>query len=469
MESPSKPLDAASPRFQVKPWALFAYSLGGATNNILGNAISLFAFYALNLSLGISPTIVGILLAAPRLYDAILDPLMGNVSDRFRSRWGRRRPFIFWGGIAAAFSYVALWQIPRSWAPDMYIWAFVVLSLVYYTAATVFSVPWLAFGYELTSNVKERTRIMAAVQIAASITGLGMVWLLPVTQWEVFEDTLEGVRWVSLPVAIFMMLSGFAIFVFCKEGKMHGVSRQTLSAPSLPLSESLKATFKNKPFLILCGVALMMLIGIMSVNSLTPYLIIYYLHGGDMPSASKLIALNGTVWTVTGLAMVPLVAWAAGRIGKKETLIFCISMAFLGNLFKWMLYTPETPWMVIIPQFFVSLAFASLWTLVNSMVADSCDYTELMTGKRIEGMLAGVYGWLLKLGVALASLFSGVLIDLSGFDESAGVEQGGSVIFLMRLMEIGLPAVAYACSLGFLWFYPLTEERMKIVQDKLGQ
>lgn len=441
--------------------------MGGATSNILANAISMFALYVLNLKLGISATVVGVLLAVPRILDAITDPVMGNLSDRFSSRWGRRRPFIFWGALAAAVSYVLLWQIPTSWAPDGYFWPFLILSLVYYLATTVFSVPWLALGYDLTGDVGERTRVMAAVQIAASVTGLCTVWLLPVTQWSIFSDTIQGVRWVSVAVALFVAASGALVFIYCRES--HGSAPQSRreGKEQLSLKTSLGAAFRNRPFLILCGVVVAMLLGIMSVNSLTPYIIIYFLHGGDMSAASVLIAANGTVWTVSGLVMVPVVAWAAGRFGKKQTLVVCLALALFGNLLKWNLYSPDHPWTVVIPQFFVALAFASLWTLLNSMIADTCDYTELQTGERIEGMLAGIYGWLIKLGVSLAFFLSGLLIDLAGFKEAAGGLQPGGVITSMRLIELGLPAIAYVAALALLTFYPLTEARMVGVQEAI--
>lgn len=475
-------MSSPPPPSKVPPACLIAYGSGGAANNILGNAIPSFAFYVLNLGLGISPTVVGILLALPRLYDAVTDPLMGHFSDRFDSRWGRRRPFVLWGAFGAAAAFVLLWQIPREWAPDGYFWAFLVLSIVFYTATTVFSVPWMALGYDLTSDMRERTRVMAGVQIAASLTGIGMVWLLPVTQWDIFEDTIQGMRWVSLPIALFVALCGVAVFVFCRERHAHSgatypgsseavlpaVAKPIPAAPAPGLKGSLMAALHLRPFLLLCGIVVAMILGIFAVNSMTPFIIIFFLKGGDLAQGSTLIALNGTVWTVTGLLMVPVVAWAANRFGKKRTLFVSLLLALLGNSLKWWLYSPSHPWAVAIPQFFVATAFASLWTILNSMMADVCDYGELQYGARIEGMLAGIYGWLMKLGVALAFFFGGLLIDLTGFRESAGAAQAEGVVTSMRLVEIGLPAVAYIFALALLAFYPLNESRMRDIQARLA-
>lgn len=451
---------------------LIAYGQGGACYNVLGNAVNTFAMYVLNIGLGIAPTLVGTALAVPRLYDAVTDPVMGNISDRFRSRFGRRRPFILGGAIASGLCFFLLWQIPRSWAgSSLYFWAFIVLSLLYYTSVTVFTVPFLALGYELTENVKERTRVMAAFQIAASFSGVALIWLLPVTQWSIFSDTVEGMRWVAAPLGLMMAFSGLIVFRFCREHGRHvpavGSAENASEKPAF--LQSVTAALRNGPFMILCGVVVSMLLGIMSVMSLTPYIIIYYLKGGELSQGSVLIAANGTVWTVTGIIMVPLITWISGRLGKKRTLLFCLGAALFGNLLKWPLYSPEHAWTVMIPQFFVSLAFAALWTLVNSMVADSCDYSEYQSGKRVEGMLGGIYGWLVKLGSALAFFLAGLVLDGIGFDKALGAAQPAEVIRSMRLLEMGLPAAAYIGAILLLLFYPLSEQKMAALQQELSK
>jgi len=450
--------------------SLLAYGVGGACNNIVGNAVAKFAMYILNIGLGISPTIVGAALALPRLYDAITDPVMGNISDRTHTRWGRRRPFILGGGIASGATFFLIWCFPAEWGSAAIMTWFVVFSLLYYTAVTVFSVPWYALGYEMTPDVKERTRIMATVQIFASISGVGLVWLIPVTQWDQFDSSLEGMRWVALILGLFMAACGLIVFRFCRSRFNEEVGTEGSILPEgLRFFDSIKAAFRNGPFMILCGVVVAMLLGIMSVSSLTPYIIIYYLHGGDLQTGTVLIATNETVWQVTSFVMIPLVAAVSMRFGKKRTLITCLTAALVGNLLKWELYSPEHPWTVVIPQFFVALSFASLWTLVNSMVADACDYSEYQTGARVEGMLGGIYGWLIKLGIALAFFTAGLTLDLVGFDESLGADQPTEVIRNMRILEMGLPATAFIGAILLLTFYPLTEKRMQTLQEQIRE
>jgi len=311
---------------------------------------------------------------------------------------------------------------------------------------------------------------MATVQIFASVSGVGLVWLIPVTQWDQFDSSLEGMRWVALILGLFMAACGLIVFRFCRSRFNEEVAKEGAIVPEgLRFFDSVKAAFRNRPFMILCGVVVAMLLGIMSVSSLTPYIIIYYLHGGNLQTGTVLVATNETVWQVTSFVMIPLVAAVSMRFGKKRTLITCLTAALIGNLLKWELYSPEHPWMVVIPQFFVALSFASLWTLVNSMVADACDYSEYQTGARVEGMLGGIYGWLIKLGIALAFFLAGLTLDLVGFDEALGSAQPAEVIRNMRILEIGLPATAFIGAILLLSFDPVTEKRMQTLQEQIRE
>ncbi len=122
------------------------YGLGAFVNNLLAAAIGGMAI-VLNLGLGMNPALVGLLGALPRLIDAFTDPLMGYLSDNTRSRWGRRRPYIFCGAIAVGLIFALLWQLPEGKSESYYFWYFLVGSLVFYLAYTVFATPWVALGY----------------------------------------------------------------------------------------------------------------------------------------------------------------------------------------------------------------------------------------------------------------------------------------------------------------------------------
>lgn len=138
----------AAPEDRISIPRRIVYGLGGLINNLLA-AASGGMMIVLNLGLGMNPALVGLLGALPRFTDALTDPLMGFISDNTRTRWGRRRPYIFWGAIAAGVIFAALWWLPRGQSETFYFVWFLAGSIIFYLAYTVFATPWVALGYEV--------------------------------------------------------------------------------------------------------------------------------------------------------------------------------------------------------------------------------------------------------------------------------------------------------------------------------
>ena len=155
------------------------YGSGAFVNNLLADSIGRMVI-VLNLGLGMNPALVGLLAALPRLTDAITDPLMGYISDNTRSRWGRRRPYIFVGAIAVGVVFALLWQLPADRSESYYFSFFLVGSFIFYLAYTVFVTPWVALGYELTPDYHERTRLMGVQNFVGQSAYLVTPYLLAI-------------------------------------------------------------------------------------------------------------------------------------------------------------------------------------------------------------------------------------------------------------------------------------------------
>jgi GPH family glycoside/pentoside/hexuronide:cation symporter len=172
------------------------YGLGAFVNNLLAAAIG-GMIIVLNLGLGMNPALVGLVGALPRLTDAITDPLMGFISDNTRSRWGRRRPYIFVGAIAAGLIYIALWQLPLDKGESFYFWYFLIGSFFFYLAYTVFATPWVALGYELTPDYHERTRLMGVQNFVGQIPYMIAPYFLAIMYNKTWFEDEVGLRSAS--------------------------------------------------------------------------------------------------------------------------------------------------------------------------------------------------------------------------------------------------------------------------------
>jgi len=175
-----------------------AYGSGAFVNNLLA-AASGGMMIVLNLGLGMSPALVGLLGALPRLTDALTDPLMGFISDHTHTRWGRRRPFIFAGALVAGLIFALLWQLPREQSETFYFVWFLAGSILFYLAYTVFATPWVALGYELTPDYHERTRLMGVQNFIGQLAYVVSPWFLWIMTYEgFFEDQVSGAAGLAI-------------------------------------------------------------------------------------------------------------------------------------------------------------------------------------------------------------------------------------------------------------------------------
>lgn len=441
------------------------YSAGGMSYTLMGNAIGNLGNVVLNIGLGMNPFLVGLLMAIPRFVDALFDPLIGAWSDNCRSRWGRRRPFMLFGAVGSGILFVVLWWLPTSWGEMGQFWYFLLVSTLFYLFMSLFAVPWGALGLSMTADYHERTRLMATNAFMSAAAAILLSWLYALIKLPIFPNTITGTRWVAAGLAILMSALALAAVFLCREKR---TSVQSARAAE-PLWPQIKAVMGNRAFVILAGIVFFMCLGIFSISSLPIYIVIYYIYGGDESAASVLSGWSGTVWQVGSLFFVPLIGLVATHFGKRHTLVLALFFALLGNVIKWWCYTPEHPWLFLVPSLFIAFGFSALWTLTASMLADVCDLHELQTGNRNEGALNAMYAWLMKVGNTIAFALSGLILNLTGFKQALGAHQGPDTILAMRLTDIGVPAVAVAIAILLAWIYPVSEDRAYRIRAELEQ
>lgn len=439
------------------------YACGGMSFNLMVNSIGNLAQFVLTVALGVNPAMVGLALSLPRLVDAFTDPIMGGISDNFQSRYGRRKPFMVVGGIGAGLTFVLLWMMPHGWSQTVYFWWFLIVSLVFYLFTTVFGVPWSAIGYSLTPDYDERTRLMAFNSFWCSVALLTIPWLYAATQLPVFADTLQGAKWVGIFMGICMI--GLALVSAFKCHERVVVQAERTKPPTV--LRQVGSAMTNRPFMLLSSIVLLMCLGIFSISSLTPYIAIYHIFGGAEKPAAILLGWGGTVWQAGSLVFVFIVGAAGVRMGKKPALVIFLVFSVAGCLLKWVCYSPAHPYLFLIPPLFLALGFCALWTLTASMMADVCDLLELETGMRNEATLGAIYAWIVKLGTTLAFTLSGFILNATGFDIALGGAQPERTIFLMRVLDLGLPTLTITAAILLTCFYPITEARARAIREEL--
>lgn len=463
-----------NPKDRVPIKQKLAFGAGHLVNNLLPGSLGVFMFFLLT-AFGMDPFLAGLLGGLPRIYDAITDPIMGFVSDNTKSRWGRRRPYIFAGAILCGILFAVLWQLNPANSQMYNFWYFLILSLVYLTANTIFSTPLIGLGYEMSSDYNERTRLMAFSQTIGQIAWMIVPWFwVIIADPDIFNTQAEGVRKLSIVVGAICIALGVLPAIFCKEiDQTHLENRAELSTKNI--FKNLKELFrnivkitKNKPFLRLCGATFLVFNGFQMVASFSFFIIVFYMFNGDYGLAGTWPAWFSTVTAfATAFLVIPIISVMANKLGKRNAFIISTALSIIGYALKWWGFHPGNPWLMFLPIPFIAFGLGGLFTLMMSMTADVCDLDELRNGMpRKEGTFGAIYWWMVKLGQGLALVLGGLVLKVVGFDQNA-IIQSAATITNLRLADIIIPVVTAALAIWVMWKYDLSEDKAKEIKAEL--
>ena len=451
-----------------------AFGAGHLVNNLLPGSLGIFMFFLLT-AFGMDPFLAGLLGGLPRIFDAITDPIMGFISDNTKSRFGRRRPYIFVGAILSGVLFAVLWQLNPENSVHYNFWYFLIFSLVYLIGNTIFSTPLIALGYEMTSDYNERTRLMAFSQTVGQFAWMIVPWFwVIIANPNIYETQAIGVRNLSIIVGAICMVFGILPAIFCKGlDASHMENRKeinfsTMFSNLIDLFKGIVQVFKNKPFVRLCGATFLVFNGFQMVASFSYFIIVFYMFRGDYGLAGNWPAWFSTVSAfVTAFMVIPVITALANKYGKRRAFIISTALSIIGYTLKWWGFNPANPWLIFMPLPLMAFGIGGLFTLMMSMTADVCDLDELENGMpRKEGTFGAIYWWMVKLGQALALVLGGLVLKLVGFDQNA-VEQTADTIIRLRIADITIPAITAGLAIWVMWKYDLTEEKAREIKTEL--
>ena len=462
---------------QVPFHHMLVYGAGAFVNNLLAGSIGAMMII-LNLGLGMNPALVGLLGALPRLFDALTDPLMGYISDNTKSRWGRRRPYIFVGAIFVGVVFMLLWQLPRGQSENFYFWFFLIGSIVFYLAYTIFATPWVALGYEMTPDYNERTRLMGVQNFIGQLAYFIPPWLLLIMQHDkLFDDMVHGASGVAIMIGVFVIAVGILPAIFLRERLAPQVDgdasteprKSTLAAIGenvVSFAKGFGAALSFVPFLKLCVATFLVFNGFILISAFSTYVTIYYVFDGDTVKGAEYAAYAGTVGTFSTFLVIAFVTWLGTKIGKRKAFAVSTVVSMFGYGLKWFCYNPDHPLLVILPAPLIAFGLGGLFTLMPSMMADVVDYDELKSGERREGMYGSIYWWVVKLGMTAALAGGGILLNATGFDVALGGDQTEQTIFLLRLFDAFVPVLASGFAIWAVATYGITQDRAREIRDE---
>ncbi|OHB50554.1 MAG: hypothetical protein A2Y10_10130 [Planctomycetes bacterium GWF2_41_51] len=435
-----------------------AYGMGGGGEVLMSNIIFSLAYPIYQAGLGIDARLIGLAVGLPRFWDAISDPLMGNISDNARTRWGRRRPFIFIGAIITGLLCMLLWMPPAGLSKTMIFCYFTLISILYFTSYTVFFVAYNGLGFELTSDYDGRTSVMSFKTFFMNFGG-GLFLPLAFRMCFWFGDNkIEGVRVVGIIFGIAMICFGILPSIFCKE-RVH--QQQKIS-----FLDAIKYTLKNKPFMIVCGIILFAITGLYVAVPLQYYINMAYVLPGNESVTSKFMMYGLYTSCIAGFLSVPIVNLFSRIFGKRRVLQAGMFLVIVGMVSSWLYYTPRNAYLQLFFGLTVSPGMTCGWVILPALVADICDLDELSTGRRREGMFGAIFSFLMKAGVSLIMIASGYVVSWTCYNASLPT-QSDLTIFRLRFMTAFVPVIFLGVALVLSFIYPLNKAKILEIQDQL--
>ncbi len=417
----------------------------------------------------------GILFFLPRIFDAFTDPVMGFISDNTRSIWGRRRQYVLIGAVIMGVAFALLWQMYIEDGVSYNFVYFLIWSLVFYLGLTIFSVPYVAMGYEMSDDFHERTNIMAVAQWIGQ-----WAWVIAPWFWVVmYDDSWFGVAtettrtlgiWVGVAFALCAMVP--ALFIKSKSTKddesLTPLTLKTIGGSLKQIGYNFKEAFKIEQFRKLCFSTFLIFNAFNVVAGFSFFIVVYYLFNGDAAAAGLWPTLLGSIGALsTTFVVIPIVTRMSKKIGKKKAFMISQGISIIGYIMLWFLFIPGKPYMFLFALPFFSFGIGGLFTLMMSMTSDVIDIDELNTGKRREGVFGAIYWWMVKFGFAFAGLLTGAIMTFVGFvPDTVNTEAS---ITGIRIFYSGLPIFGTLAAMWIMRNYDLTEKRALVISAALAK
>lgn len=431
-----------------------SFGIGDIASNFFIVTTGMYLLYFLTNVIGVDPGLAGVMLLIPKLWDVILDPIMGAISDVTRSRFGRRRPYLLYGAIPFGLTFFVIFIAPgwqTEFANSLHV---AILFFLGCTAFAVINVPYASMVPEMSDDYNERISIVSFRMFFASVGAL----LAGGLAMPLVKAGGGGAAGFRLMGGIFGLVMVITLLV-CFFG--------TRKAPSLPpkkemppIREQIRIAAKNFPFamLMMSYFFQALAIGVMMAG------FIYYVkYAMNLPETAMNIAFP--IFLVTGILCIPVWLAVGKRLGKIRSyrigLVFFTVM--MGSLF---FTTPSLLWLFYVQIFLAGIGFSSFQLFPFSMLPDTVEYDQMQSGLRREGVFSGMWSAGQKIAYSVGPPIVGFALSLSGFVRE-GV-QPESLNIGVRAIFCLFPAAMILLSFVPFSRYKLTEQEFERVKAHIA-
>jgi GPH family glycoside/pentoside/hexuronide:cation symporter len=428
------------------------YGAADLGNNLFVQALGFVLLIYLTDTVGLSAALAGTALMIGRIWDAFYDPVIGYLSDRSKTRMGRRRPFMLGGAIPWFIAMVVMFTNPSlvigSGISQAALFAYaLIVYMVLCTAYSTVNVPYYSWAPELTSDYHERTSLngyRSGFAFFGNLIALGAA--LPIVALS--QNKSLGFVLMGLIFGGVMLITTLTTVFAIRE------PAELKPAKSMDIWKTYLAVFKNRPYVLILLAYIINFTGITIISGIAIYYFKYILRAENMVTYAMLLLL------VTSVVFIPVSVVIAKKTGKK--LVYGAASIITAASVMMLFFFGHTLGLnfALVMMFFLGIGLGFTYVPPFAMVADAIEYDYLVTGERREGAFFGIWTWGIKLGQALAVFLMGVILEAMGYVANA-MPQSPSAELGIRLFLGPISAVIFVASAVVLYFYPITEKRYK--------
>lgn len=437
---------------KVSAFEKFAYSMGAFGQNFVYGIMATYLMIFYTDSLGLAAASVGTLFLVARVWDAVMDPLIGVVVDRTQTKWGKFRPFILVGGILAGLLTVACFFNPHIGLTGKLIYAYITY-IIWGTTYGIMDVPYWSMAPSMSIDPAERTKIVSVPKITATI-GSVLVSVLTIPMVQAFGRGDNGKGYFLTAVVFGVLCAAGAVLAALKTKERIVVERKK----GEKFRESVDVVVRNIPLLLILLTTLCTSMAVTMKQTVVTYYFTYNVKNVDL---IPLFAVVGLIPMVAAMVIAPPIS---RKFGKKPT---AIASGLIGAVSSAAIYFSFGHLPLVFAFNAVSMiGIGVMMVLTLSMQADTVEYAEWKTGKRSESIIFSLGTFTTKLSSAIGGAVTGYWLTLAGYKPN--VEQTASSLNGINSMMSWAPAVGLALMTVILAFYSLTEKRHAEILSQLG-
>lgn len=429
------------------------FGAGDSTFSLLFTTLNFYFLYFLTDGVGISAALAGWVFFAGKIWDAFSDPIMGYLSDRTKSRWGRRRPYLLFGAAPLALTYIILWQAYPIQNQTMLLVLYSFLAVLFFSCFTLTAVPYAAMIPELTLDYNDRTSLVSFRMMFSIILSIAGAALPMMFVEAAGGDVVAGFRTMAILFGLLGTLPLLVTFL--------GTSERFARAASsgLSLKKAYQETLKNRPFRFAMLVFLLSWVTIDVIGVVFVYFVTYYLNRREL--------INVLFLTMLLVAALFLPFWylVAKKLGKRWSYIIGTGFWALVMLLLIFLSPGTGNWVLILMSGLAGIGVSTAHVIPWALIPECVDYDELSTGERREGMYTGFLTFLQKFASSFAILLVGSMLGISGYE--AGIAQNPRTLLTIRVLLGPLPCILLLLSMILAYLYPITRERYVEIRQEL--